>query len=423
MKKKISVLGFMLLLPFLASADVVEIDGIYYNLMSKAKEAEVAKRPNGYYTGVINIPRAVTYGGQQYDVTKIGDEAFKMSVGVTAINLTSNITTIGYMAFSGCSSLQTFSIPNSVTTLGYGAFRDCSSLTSVALPNSISIIDDYMFRFCKSLASVTIPSSVTEIGCCAFEGCTSITSVNIPDNVVSLGRISNSVLAGSSFKDCTSLKTVSIGNGVRDVHQYSFSGCNNLQTVTIGANVKKIGKYAFEKCSELQDFYCYAEALTVDQSEITGLYTYVNAFEGSYINYSTLHTPASALGAYMSTVPWSGFGKFVEASGGSSLAKCATPSISFKDGELTFSCETAGVEYEYEITSADIKKGSADRVKLGETYVVSVYAKKQGYANSDVATMNLFLGSKGQCDLNKDGYIDIADISHIIRVMAGLEEE
>jgi len=45
MKKQI-LLFVMVLVPMLASADAVEIDGIYYNLITKAKEAEVTKNPN-----------------------------------------------------------------------------------------------------------------------------------------------------------------------------------------------------------------------------------------------------------------------------------------------------------------------------------------------------------------------------------------
>lgn len=48
--------------------------------------------------------------------------------------------------------------------------------------------------------------------------------------------------------------------------------------------------------------YCYAESLPSTES---------NAFEGSYIEYSTLHVPASAIESYRTTAPWSGFGKIV----------------------------------------------------------------------------------------------------------------
>ena len=47
------------LLPLVASADAVEIDGIYYNLNTNEKIAEVTKHPNKY-SGEIAIPTSVT---------------------------------------------------------------------------------------------------------------------------------------------------------------------------------------------------------------------------------------------------------------------------------------------------------------------------------------------------------------------------
>ena len=44
--KKVLLSILLMLLPMLASADAVEIDGIWYNLVPKAKEAEVTKNPN-----------------------------------------------------------------------------------------------------------------------------------------------------------------------------------------------------------------------------------------------------------------------------------------------------------------------------------------------------------------------------------------
>lgn len=53
---KQTFLSFILaLLPIIASADPVEIDGIWYNLVSKVKTAEVTKKPSGKYTGAIEI--------------------------------------------------------------------------------------------------------------------------------------------------------------------------------------------------------------------------------------------------------------------------------------------------------------------------------------------------------------------------------
>lgn len=57
-------------------AEAVEIDGIYYNLVTKIKQAEVTENPNKY-TGTVNIPETVTYNGVTYSVTSIGDNAFR----------------------------------------------------------------------------------------------------------------------------------------------------------------------------------------------------------------------------------------------------------------------------------------------------------------------------------------------------------
>ena len=52
MKKEL-LLFVMLVLPMLASADAVEINGIYYNLVSKANHAEVTSHPNKYSGSVV----------------------------------------------------------------------------------------------------------------------------------------------------------------------------------------------------------------------------------------------------------------------------------------------------------------------------------------------------------------------------------
>ena len=51
---------------------------------------------------------------------------------------------------------------------------------------------------------------------------------------------------------------------------------------------------------------------------------------------------------------------------------------------------------------------------------VTVYATRQDYDNSDVATLEFTLGAGGEvCDTNKDGVVDVADIATIIDKMAG----
>ena len=99
------------------------------------------------------------------------------------------------------------------------------------------------------------------------------------------------------------------------------------------------------------------------------------------------------------------------------MAKCATPTISFADGKLRFSCETEGVGYAYEITNADVKNGFASEVSMTGTYTVSVYATKEGLEDSDVATLAFSMGGGMKGDVNNDSKVDIADVTAVINII------
>ncbi len=100
-KKQILFLA-MMLLPMVAGAETVEIDGIYYELVSKIKEATVTNKPSGYgyYSGKVVIPATVTYEGTEYSVTSIGEYAFGSSSGLTSITIPNSVTSIGSEAFN-----------------------------------------------------------------------------------------------------------------------------------------------------------------------------------------------------------------------------------------------------------------------------------------------------------------------------------
>ena len=504
MKKQLLLLA-MILLPLVASAETVEINGIYYNLVSKIQEAEVTSNPNKY-TGSVVIPEKVTYESVEYSVTSIGnyafyycsgltsltipnsvtsigDGAFHDCTGLTSVTIPNSVTSIGNYAFSGCSGLTSVTIPNSVTSIGNGAFTgcsglkkvivkdiaawcgikfgsddsnplyyahhiysdenteitnliipnsvtsigdgafyDCSGLTSVTIPNSVTSIGNSAFWDCSGLTSVTIPNSVTSIGYSAFVNCSSLTSVTIPNSVTSIGEwafmycsgltsiiIPNSVtsIGSNAFSGCSGLTSVTIPNSVTSIGNYAFSKCSGLTSVTIPNSVKNIGDGAFANCSgltsvtignginyiygsafascpELTDVTCYAENVPI---------TATDAFKDSYIDYATLHVPASAVNAYKVADPWKNF-KSIMATDGTTpetpeTPKCEKPTISYENGQLKMSCATEGVEYVTDITDADIKKHYDATISLTATYNISVYATKAGYDNSETATATL----------------------------------
>ena len=316
MKKQILLLA-MMLLPMVAGAQgVVEIDGIYYDLASKAKEAIVTKKPSGNYTGNVVIPASVTYGEVEYSVTSIGNEAFNNCGGLTSVTIGNNVTSIGESAFSNCSGLTSvhisdiaawckisFSgyesnplyyahklylgeeeikdlvIPNSVTSIESYAFDGCSGLTSVTIPNSVTGIEWYAFYGCSGLTSVTIPNSVTSIGSHAFQNCRCLASVTIPNSVTSIG--------GDAFFNCSSLNTIKVPvtdytafcsnkvlgliySRIEKPVQLIDSEGKEITEYIVPAGVTSIGSNAFLNCTGLT-------AITITES-VTSIGSY--AFSG-----------------------------------------------------------------------------------------------------------------------------------------------
>ena len=411
-----------------ASAYDVEVDGIYYNLVSKAKIAEVTKGDNNY-SGSISIPSSIKVNDADYSVTRIGQSAFSYCSGLTSVTIPNSMTSIEEGAFSYCSSLTSITISNSVTSIGKSAFSYCSRLKSITIPNSVTKIGDCIFEECSSLTSITIPESVTSIGSSAFYKCSSLTSITIPNTVTSIGwytfsgcsgltsiTIPNTVtiIGDETFYNCSSLTSITVPNSVTSIGKSAFSYCSRLKSITIPNSVTSIGYGAFSycssltsitipnsvasieygafcSCSNLENFYCYAENFSsID----------VDIFKDSYIEYATLHVPSSAISYYQTTAPWSGFGtiKALESTD-VGTKKCETPTISFADGELVFICATEGVEYVSEIKSNDINKSYTEKVSLTACYDISVTATKSGFSNSDVATAKLYwLPSSGSLD-------------------------
>ena len=271
-------------------------------------------------------------------VTSISVAVFSDCTSLTSITLPDGVTIIDQYAFYECRSLSSITIPNSVTSIGDNTFSGCSSLTSVkvlaetppvaynttfnnydielcvpeksietykatspwssfvniiahsfevdgiyynitdsekltvevtyrgysynsysneytgsvVIPEtvtyenktySVTSIGNSAFRDCISLTSVTIPDGVTSIGDYVFYWCTSLTSITIPNSVTSIG--------GNAFRGCSRLTSITIPDGVTSIGSSTFYNCSSLTSVTIPDGVTIIGEAAFYGCSRL----------------------------------------------------------------------------------------------------------------------------------------------------------------------------
>ena len=267
-------------------------------------------------------------------VTSIGDQTFLSCSSLANITLHDGITSIGDRAFGYCSSLTSITIPKSVNYIGQYTFQSCSALTSItckattppdlgfralfasqlktayipcgtkstyeasdwASYSSISFVEEgcidptwqilytstdgnvvtpYVsnfganivsneykdgqgiitldgpatkigynaFKNCSSLKSITIPNSVTTLDMYAFESCTSLTSITIPEGVISIG--------GWTFYNCTALKSINLPDNLASIGDHAFYVCSALKSITLPESLTSIGKGAFADCSSL----------------------------------------------------------------------------------------------------------------------------------------------------------------------------
>ena len=383
MKKLLLLLLTLLLLPIAVSAqeeeEEVEIDGIYYLIDTDNWQAIVISHPDKY-SGDIDIPSTVKHGD--------------------------NIPVVGISAsaFEECIDLESVTIPNSVTSIGDNAFRGCSSLTSITIPSSVTSIGIGAFFYCSSLTSITIPSSVTSIGSGITSGCSSLTSIVVEEGNAQYNSRDNcnAIIDETNNMLIAGCKTTVIPSDVTIIGESAFWG-TPLTSIVIPGSVTALVDLAFANCSALTDVYCLAENAPSATSR---------DFLGSSYKTATLYVPAGSAEKYKTAAPWKDFGK-IEG------LKCAKPTIASANGKLTFSCETEGMEFMASVSPSGktTYKGSSLLLSdLKTTYRVSVYARKEGYENSEAATIDVdYLPDLD--DVNGDGQISISDVVGIVDII------
>ena len=350
------VMLVVLMLMTTSSAMAEVIDGLRYVLDPVKKTATLLPKMEGKYSGDIIIPEKVKGNdGVEYVVTSLGASCFEGCSGLTSITIPSSVTSLSESCFKGCSGLASITIPSSITSLGESCFSGCRGLTSITIPSSIKSLGKECFYVCAALTSITIPSSVTSLGASCFWECRGLTSITIPSSVTSLGE--------NCFAYCTSLTSITIPSSIISFSWGCFYGCSGLETVY----------FKGKKCNSN---YAYLKIPTISIIMVPTEYLqgYKDAFGPDY-KYIYAWNPDET------------------GDDNKPVTQCSTPSISYESEELKFASETAGAEYHYTITDADMASDAYSKegkVTLSAAYNISVYATADGYKASDKAEATLY---------------------------------
>lgn len=100
------------------------VDGVFYSVVGGVPQVYVANGALGLvdfpsimkYTGEVNIPAKVTFGGKEYSVTGVGNRAF-YGCDVTSITLPEGLKNIDANAFCNCTKLKSLYLPKTVTSI------------------------------------------------------------------------------------------------------------------------------------------------------------------------------------------------------------------------------------------------------------------------------------------------------------------
>lgn len=369
------LLQFLLLLSVGISSAVpafpydVVVDGIYYNLVCYDGENSVAEVTNNgewtaSYSGDLVIPASIVVNGNNYPVTKIGDDAFQKCSWLSSVTIPESVSSIGWNSqmmgttvFSSCTNLlsitvaensqyykvvdevlydysqycllcvpakyssTTFTVPSKVRSIEGGAFANCTNLTQVTIPSSITSIGECAFCGCTSLSLVNIPEGINSIPRGMFANCTDITNITIPNNIQT---ISENAFAGSG------IKIIVIPNSTISIESMAFYGCEYLENITLGKSISNIGYDAFNGCRSL--------------SRVTSLNPIPfslnsNAFQGLDKSNMTLYVPLNSVADYQNADNWKEFGNVealrqrVEIGSAGKATYCCDFDLDFNDVE------------------------------------------------------------------------------------------
>lgn len=277
----------------------------------------------------VEVPQKFTANGKNYNVKELGVYLLGGQTVMTKVNVTNPITVVPNGFANYAMNLKEVSLPKTVVDLGQYCFAQTDSLATIDLPEGLTNIGVAAFYY-SGLKELTVPANVTLMDNASFAGCRQLKKLVFADgnksvmigyfptmfgnrpmfgssklDKIVIGRDLNyianaqygyspfyndsivqhveftnapTLINANLFLGCKSIRTITVGNGVKRINASAFSGCAAVDSVYLGQSVANIGTKAFEGCAKLTKLYsanpvpakCGADALTdIDKKACT----------------------------------------------------------------------------------------------------------------------------------------------------------
>lgn len=178
-------------------------------------------------------------------ITKIKNNTFCGWKSLNNVYMHDNVTEIGTYGFAFC-SFSNIALPESITSIGENAFYNCYKLTSFHTPDSVTNIGDAAFWQCYNIKEFTGKYATDNGRCIVIDGrlidfadACGQTQYCIPDGVTSIGD--------AAFRSST-LKHITIPEGVEEIGEWGFAYCESLESITIPQSLKRVEDTSFYIC-------------------------------------------------------------------------------------------------------------------------------------------------------------------------------
>ena len=262
----------------------------------------------------------------------------------------------------------------------------------------------------------------------AFDGAVALTDITVDADNTNYRSIDGAVYSadGTHLVLCPASKdgTFAIADGTITLDSYSMGGCSDLTAIIIPPTVTTLEDYVFytwEYSKYKLNRLCQPAAIYLSSD------TPPSCTERTFYDFNQqsaqthLYVPRDCKGNYEYATGWGDFMVIEEFS----VSPCASPTIEYKDGKLTFGCDTENAEFYYTIRFDDsrLDQKATAGITLSGDFTVEVYAIAPGFDRSETVTASFSLNSSSELpivptdDVNQDGVVDSQDVLHIYHYM------
>ena len=240
--------------------------------------------------------------------------AFQKNANLETVNVKSKtLATIGDYAFDQCTKLTTVKTTNFRSwfdiSFGYHGNPLCNGASlyvndqmveNLVVPNGMEEIKKYAFEGCKSLKTIKVPQSLQSIQTGTFSNCTNLENVDVESMEawckIAFSDATSNPLYNAKNLSCNGV-TVSdlvIPESITNIQPNAFRNCSTLKSLTIHYDVKAIGANAFNGCVNLTDVY---NKRTTPQSIINNQFS----------TYGNLHVVKGSKDTFAAANNWKSF--------------------------------------------------------------------------------------------------------------------